>query len=417
MRLAQIDRLFGKGVLFQITEQINQLVLSYGLEKTQTDETKLALSDLNVIYSTRVKNVIDTFQMQISQLELLQQIQYSYDVYSQNTEMVFSDKAMKAIAQTLSEIVFKDIKIYNDFQKTLTYTASQKNAKLEFHFIFNSNDIEYGSIQKLIVETSDFTVLNVETTMKSSITLRAYASALLSADAINTDTDFYSATEVSNRLAINNFDDYTSVKLNKKYNENKLINGILGVDSVQTNAMQMTIYTIYDVLNNLFKNNMFPEQIKEIMDFESQTISEKIFYPTLNAFIALKQGYDNYIQIAGQVSQMQEKLTEELGDKIEFIEIINLMTKQIKNQNTIMNQKMVLLNIELYQDLLAIVVEARNYAVMYETAYKQVLLLNPTICKKVLNEKVLIRLQEKNQEDIEKFYLRMRYILNNFFVR
>lgn len=31
----------------------------------------------------------------------------------------------------------------------------------------------------------------------------------------------------------------------------------------------MTIYTIYDVLNNLFKNNMFPEQIKEIMDFES----------------------------------------------------------------------------------------------------------------------------------------------------
>lgn len=68
--------------------------------------------------------------------------------------------------------------------------------------------------------------------MKSSITLRAYASALLSADAINTDTDFYSATEVSNRLAINNFDDYTSVKLNKKYNENKLINGILGVDSV-----------------------------------------------------------------------------------------------------------------------------------------------------------------------------------------
>lgn len=30
-----------------------------------------------------------------------------------------------------------------------------------------------------------------------------------------------------------------------------------------------------------------------------------------------------------------------------------------------MNKKMTLLNIELYQDLLAIVVEARNYAVMY----------------------------------------------------
>lgn len=100
-------------------------------------------------------------------------------------------------------------------------------------------------------------------------------------------------------MAINNFKNYDTVALSQKYVDNKLINGILGVDSVQTNSMLMTIYTIYDVLNNLFKNNMFPEQIKEIIDFETQTISEKIFYPTLNAFIALKQGYDNYIQIAG----------------------------------------------------------------------------------------------------------------------
>lgn len=47
----------------------------------------------------------------------------------------------------------------------------------------------------------------------------------------------------------------------------------------------------------------------------------------MNAFIALKQGYDNYIQVANQMKMIQDQLADEMGDKIEYIEIVNLMTK------------------------------------------------------------------------------------------
>lgn len=174
---------------------------------------------------------------------------------------------------------------------------------------------------------SDFSILDASTTTQSVVTLRAYAAALLSDDKIITDSDFYNPTKVSDKMAINNFDKYSVNALSTKYKEQKLIKGMIGVDSKEVNSMQMTIYTIYDVLNSLFQKNMFPEQIKEIFDFSKGTISEKIFYPVLNSFINLKQGYDNYIMLAQKVSEIQTKYADELADKVEYIEILNLMNK------------------------------------------------------------------------------------------
>lgn len=72
MRLAQVDRLFGKGVLLQISEQINQLMLSDVINSSQKEETnRLALNDMQSRYSVLIMNEVDTLQLQLSELDLV----------------------------------------------------------------------------------------------------------------------------------------------------------------------------------------------------------------------------------------------------------------------------------------------------------------------------------------------------------
>jgi len=131
MRLAQVDRLFGKGVLLQISEQINQLMFSDVINQSvKEDATRKILSDMQSRYSVRIMNEVDTLQLQLTELDLVQKIQYQYDVYALNTEALFSKDAMKAVAQTLSELIFKDIKISYDLSKAL---KSQEELKFVFH--------------------------------------------------------------------------------------------------------------------------------------------------------------------------------------------------------------------------------------------------------------------------------------------
>lgn len=86
------------------------------------------------------------------------------------------------------------------------------------------------------------------------------------------------------------------------------------------------------------------------------------------------------------------KYKDQLVDKLEYIELMNLMTKQIKNQQIITNQKFKLLKYEMFQDLMQLVVEVRNYAIMYQSVVLTVKPYFPKVCKKAFNEQVLIRL-------------------------
>lgn len=76
-----------------------------------------------------------------------------------------------------------------------------------------------------------------------------------------------------------------------------------------------------------------------------------------------------------------------------------------------------MLKYELYQDLLQIVIEVRNFAILYQNAVMQVKPYYPNVCKKIFNEKVLLKLQDDYQDDIQRFQLRFRYLLNNYFLR
>lgn len=49
-------------------------MFSYNLDKKQEDSIKAELSNIHVTYTTRIKNAMDTFQMQLNQLDLLQKI-------------------------------------------------------------------------------------------------------------------------------------------------------------------------------------------------------------------------------------------------------------------------------------------------------------------------------------------------------
>ena len=64
-----------------------------------------------------------------------------------------------------------------------------------------------------------------------------------------------------------------------------------------------------------------------------------------------------------------------------------------------------------------IVVEVRNYAIMYQNVVLTVKPYFPKVCKKALNEQVLLRMQLDYQEDVLRFQERFRYLLNNFFLR
>lgn len=71
MRLAQIDRLLGKGVMLQISEQINQLIFSNTVEifskdkEKDSENMKMELNNLQMTYQVKIQNVVDTLNLQL----------------------------------------------------------------------------------------------------------------------------------------------------------------------------------------------------------------------------------------------------------------------------------------------------------------------------------------------------------------
>ena len=174
--------------------------------------------------------------------------------------------------------------------------------------------------------------------------------------------------------------------LAENHSGNQYVANVVGVDQNDIHDIQMTLYSIQDFLHNIYDKDIFPEEIRMLFDFTSGSLSEKILYPTLAAFVHLKQGYDNFLLMATELDIYIKAHGDEMTDKLEYIELQNLFTRQIKNQQIITNQKMKLLKYELYQDLMAIVVEVRNYAIMYQSAVLSTQPFFPKTCKKAFNE-------------------------------
>lgn len=73
-RLVQVDRLMGKGVLFQISEQISQVQMSVDLKDHNNYGDLALLNNLYMKYETRVVKATETYQLQLDQLNVLQKV-------------------------------------------------------------------------------------------------------------------------------------------------------------------------------------------------------------------------------------------------------------------------------------------------------------------------------------------------------
>lgn len=250
--------------------------------------------------------------------------------------------------------------------------------------------------------------------------LQDYASFLMKQSFLSADLEndlFYDKDQVSKFMNINSLANYDMSKLAADNKENKYVKDIVGIDNSDVRSIQLTMYTISDFLQKMDKDSVFPEEIRQLMNFGNGYVMDKMIYPALASFVHLRQGYDRFVQMAKSLDTITLKYGEQLADKLEYIELMNLMTKQIKNQQIITSQKFKLLKYEMYQDLMQIVVEVRNYAIMYQNVVLTVQPYHPKVCKKQFNEYVLLKLQQDYQEDVQRFQERFRYLLNNFFLR
>lgn len=237
-------------------------------------------------------------------------------------------------------------------------------------------------------------------------------------DASNLENDiFYDKDAVSRFKNIINMANYAKSKLAENSGNNKYVKDVVGIDNADVMSIQMTMFTVTDFLQKMHKDLVFPEEIQQLMNFDNGFVMDKMIYPALASFVHLKQGYERFVSMAKSLDAITAKYSDQLADKLEYIELINLMTKQIKNQQTITDQKFKLLKYEMYQDLMQIVVEVRNYAIMYQNVVLTVKPYFPKVCKKALNEQVLLKLQAEYQDDVLRFQERFRYLLNNYFLR
>jgi len=52
---------------------------------------------------------------------------------------------------------------------------------------------------------------------------------------------------------------------------------------------------------------VFPEEINQLMGFDSLFTMDKMIYPTLASFVHLRQGLDRFIGMAKQLKDIQTK--------------------------------------------------------------------------------------------------------------
>lgn len=278
-----------------------------------------------------------------------------------DTEALFSKNAMKAVAQTLSELVFKDIKVCYDLA-----TALKSSQQDDIKFVFDT-DIEATNI----LEVTSWEVLNVQKTTASLPVLQDYAAYLMSQsflDASSVDSDeYYQKDMVMKQMGMSSLANYETSKLyageDTKWG---VVKDIIGIDNADVRSIQLTMFTISDFLQKMDKDSVFPEEIRQLMNFENGFVMDKMIYPALASFVHLRQGFDKFMKMSRSFEAITAKFKDQLVDKLEYIELMNLMTKQIKNQQIITNQKFKLLKYEMFQDLMQIVVEVRNYAIMYQ---------------------------------------------------
>lgn len=82
---------------------------------------------------------------------------------------------------------------------------------------------------------------------------------------------------------------------------------------------------------------VFPEEIAQLNGFGGKFVMDKMIFPTLASLVHLRQGYDRFFAMAKHLQEITTKYGDQLADKLEYIELMNLMTKQIKNQQIITN--------------------------------------------------------------------------------
>lgn len=121
-RLVQVDRLFAKGVLFQMSEQIAHALFNLKFQKDlgkQEQESNLqTLNSIWVSYESEVLSETRTYEQQFAQLVLVQKIQYQYEQYAKDQSKALSKNGMKAIAGHLSDLSFRDNKLFVNYVET-----------------------------------------------------------------------------------------------------------------------------------------------------------------------------------------------------------------------------------------------------------------------------------------------------------
>lgn len=254
------------------------------------DTNRKALNDMQSRYAGKIMNEVDTLQLQLTELDLVQKIQYQYDVYALDTEALFSKNAMKAVAQTLSELIFKDIKVCYDLAIALK-SSGQEDIK----FVFDTD-----SEATNILEVTSWDVLNVQKTTFSLPVLQDYAAFLMSQsflDASNVDSDeFYHKDLVMKQMGMISLANYETSKLyggeDAKWG---IVKDIVGIDNADVRSIQLTMFTISDFLQKMDKDGIFPEEIRQLMNFDNGFVMDKMIYPALASFVHLRQGFDRFL--------------------------------------------------------------------------------------------------------------------------
>lgn len=133
-RLVQVDRLFAKGVLFQISEQVAHAQFNLQFQKLSKPEMENSLQTLNSIwvdYESEVLSETRTYDQQFAQLVLTQKIQYQYEQYSKDQSKVLSKNGMKAIASHLSDLSFRDNKLFVNYVETRNQDKTMQAAAFQ----------------------------------------------------------------------------------------------------------------------------------------------------------------------------------------------------------------------------------------------------------------------------------------------
>lgn len=138
----------------------------------------------------------------------------------------------------------------------------------------------------------------MEKTTANLPVLQDYASYIMTQSFLDASLEndiFYDKDATSKFMNIINLSNYEKSKLAEESGNNKYVKDVVGIDNSDVRSIQLTMFTISDFLQKMDKDSVFPEEIRQLMNFENGFVMNKMIYPALASFVHLKQGYDSFM--------------------------------------------------------------------------------------------------------------------------